>query len=531
MENSQKQVNENILRSWLIPTTIFLIALSVRIIGLKFGFPLLTHHDEQYIINPLVEMSKKHTLDSGLYNRPNQILYTVLFGYLNLISKLLFNKNFGWAFDADPLFFYFHARLVIAFFGALIPVIAWKIGKLFKGVDFSLPAAILTCFYPSYIVHSHYITGDVINTVFSLAIIMFCLMYLKNENKLWLILACIGVGLNTVEKYPGILTYGIVLVTIGIKVFSHKKQHHRINWQFFFREIAITLTVVILSMFIFAPHLFFKLDQIREILIYESRSTHLGADNLNWFGNMLFYLKVFINSAGWIVFLFALAGIILSVASKQPAMLLLYFGAGYWVALSKLGLHWERWSLPMMITPLLLAAFSITKLWETIKSRKIVKVLVTVFLIVFFSLYALNGLTSSVLLTWQDTRVVALDFLNKNNITMENSISEGYTPFYPRYAGRIFDFNYNDPGQIQYVILSSNIYGRYEAEPDRYKTENDYYSDLRAEATLIAEFLPSMKPDNPWEQLIVTVDYFSNLVRGTKTTYTTGPTIQVFKIP
>jgi hypothetical protein len=356
-------------------------------------------------------------------------------------------------------------------------------------------------------------------------------MYLKNEKKLWLILACIGVGLNTVEKYPGILTYGIVLVTIGIKVFSHKKQHHRINWQFFFREIAITLTVVILSMFIFAPHLFFKLDQIREILIYESRSTHLGADNLNWFGNMLFYLKVFINSAGWIVFLFALAGIILSVASKQPAMLLLYFGAGYWVALSKLGLHWERWSLPMMITPLLLAAFSITKLWETIKSRKIVKVLVTVFLIVFFSLFALNGLTSSVLLTWQDTRVVALDFLNKNNITMENSISEGYTPFYPRYAGRIFDFNYNNPGQIRYVILSSNIYGRYEAEPDRYKTENDYYSDLRAEATLIAEFLPSMKPDNPWEQLIVTVDYFSNLVRGTKTTYTTGPTIQVFKIP
>jgi len=112
--------------------------------------------------------------------------------------------------------------LVIAFFGALIPVIAWKIGKLFKGVDFSLPAAILTCFYPSYIVHSHYITGDVINTVFSLAIIMFCLMYLKNENKLWLILACIGVGLNTVEKYPGILTYGIVLVTIGIKVFLTK---------------------------------------------------------------------------------------------------------------------------------------------------------------------------------------------------------------------------------------------------------------------------------------------------------------------
>lgn len=345
--------NRNI---WLIPLLIFLIAFSVRVIGLKFSFPLLTHHDEQHIIDPLIEMSKNHSLDSGKYNKPNQVLYTVLFGCLNLLSKIFFNKNFGWAFEENTLFFYFHARLIVAIFGAMIPVFAWEIGKLFKGFDFSLPAAILTCFYPPYIVHSHYIASDILNTFFSFAIIFFCLKYLQKKENLWLIFACIGVALNTLEKYPGILSYGIVLVTIGISAFSQEKQNPGANWKFFFQETLLSFGIVIVSMFIFAPHLFFKLDQIWMGLLIEGRSTHLGADNLSWLGNMRFYLEVFINAGGWLVALSALAGIVFSIISRQPSILLLFFGAGYWVALSKLGLHWERWSLPMMITPLLVSS-------------------------------------------------------------------------------------------------------------------------------------------------------------------------------
>lgn len=529
-----KQPSSNLTKPnrnvWLIPLAIFLIALTVRVIGLKFGFPLLTHHDERAIIDPLIEMSRNHTLDSGQYQRPNQVLYSVLFGYLNLVSKVLFHKNFGWAYEENPLFFYYHARLVVAACGALVPVLAWKIGKLFKGVDFSLPAAFLTCFYSPYIVHSHYITGDILNTAFSLAIILFCLVYLQKKKRVWLILACIGVALNTLEKYPGILSYGIILFTLGISAFSQDKKDKRMDWVLFFREILITLAIVFLSMFILAPHLFTKLDQIRDALFFEARSTHLGADNLSWFGNMLFYVKDFISAGEWIVSIFAVLGIILSILSRQPSMILLYFGAGYWVALSKLGLHWERWSLPMMITPLMLAAYSLARFWTTLQQHKVVKILLTAFFVVFFSTYTFNGLTSSILLTWQDTRVNALQFITKNKITLENSVSEGYTPFFPRQVKTIFDFDIENPGQTPYVILSSNMYGRYEAEPDRYLTENDFYEGLRSNASLIAEFKPSPKPTNPKDQLIVLVDYLTNLVSRTKTTNSTGPTIQIYRL-
>ena len=363
MEATTVRVKKARSYTWLIPIAIYVVALSVRVIGLKFGFPLLTHHDERFIIDPLIEMSRNHTLDSGFYARPNQFLYSALFGYLNLLSKVFFHKNFGWAYSENPLFFYYHARLLVAIFGATVPVLAWKIGKLFKEADFSLAAAFLTCFFPPFIVHSHYITGDILNTAFSLLIILFSLLFLQKRKWIWIILASVAVALNTLEKYPGILSYGIVLVTIGISAFFVNNENGKQKWRKFLGGILITLAIIALSMFIFAPHLFFKLDQVRAALTVEARSTHLGADNLSWLGNMLFYLQTFINASGWIVAAFAVVGLAFSILSRQPSMLLIFFGAGYWVALSKLGLHWERWSLPMMITPLMLAALGLTKLW------------------------------------------------------------------------------------------------------------------------------------------------------------------------
>jgi hypothetical protein len=185
----------------------------------------------------------------------------------------------------------------------------------------------------------------------------------------------------------------------------------------------------------------------------------------------------------------------------------------------------------MMITPLLLAALSIAKAWSVIKHQKILKDLAIVFVVFFGGIYALNGLTSSLILEWQDTRVDALQFLTENGITTENSVSEGYTPFYPRYAGTIFGFGFKHSGEIDYAILSSHMYGRYQSEPDRYVQENSYYNDLRAEATLIAEFVPNKRPSDPKEQLIVLVDYLNNLVKKTKTDYKTGPTIQIYQLP
>lgn len=516
---------------WLIPLAIFVVGLTVRVIGLKFSFPLLTHHDEIFIIDPLIEMSKNHTLDSGHYNKPTQILYTILFGYLNLLSKLVFHKNMGWAYEENVLFFYFHARMVAAIFGALIPVLAWRIGKAYEGFDFSLPAAFLMCFYPPYILHSHYIGVDISITFFTLSILLLCLVYLSRKKQVWLILASVMVAINTLEKYPGILSFGLILFTIAIEAFIYKKDDTYSRWSFILRRIGLSLGVVLLSMVVIAPHLFIKWAQIRDILILEGRSTHLGADNLSWAGNMLFYLREFIRQGGWLTSFFALIGLGYSITSKQPEMILLFYGVGYWVALSKLGLHWERWSLPMMISPLLLAGFGITRLWKAFSPRKLLRVLLTASFSILALLYVLNGLTSSVTLTWRDTRVDALQYLSEHKITLENSVSEGYTPYFSRTYKTVFDFDFDNPGQTRYVILSSNMFGRYAAEPERYLVENAFYTELREKATLIEEYVSDKKPTNPLDQSKIVIDYFQNLLQGTESNFRFGPVIQIYQLP
>ena len=43
------------------------------------------------------------------------------------------------------------------------------------------------------------------------------------------------VAVSAVEKYPGILAYGIVLVSVGIRSFGINEQKLHLGWGFFLR--------------------------------------------------------------------------------------------------------------------------------------------------------------------------------------------------------------------------------------------------------------------------------------------------------
>ena len=128
---------------WVIGAIIFIVALLVRYIGLKFGFPLLVHPDEGFIINNVRGMSVTKTLDPGTYLYPGFVsFYTKLF-VLELLSWLKFGANYGLVYWKDLYTYYVVARLLTAIQGALIPVVAWMIGRKFKNLNFSWFAAIL----------------------------------------------------------------------------------------------------------------------------------------------------------------------------------------------------------------------------------------------------------------------------------------------------------------------------------------------------------------------------------------------------
>ncbi len=509
---------------------LFIVSFIFRRIGLKYGFPLLTHPDEPSRLIPVYEMTANRKLNPGNFSHPDQILYFLYFIYLNILSFIKFGKSFAHTFFQNQLFFFFYARLMIAVIGSIIPIVAYKIGKEFK-FDFSFPAGLIFAFFPYYIVHSHYISSDIPITLFTLLVILFSILYLKQREDKQIYLATIFAAINTVEKYPGLLSFGIIIVALFISFLKEKSSKDNFNFRSFFKKLLQISGLYLLALFISAPNIFIEYGMVIDALIIESRSTHLGADNLGWAGNILFYIIQFAVESNLIIILFIILGIYTGIKIKNKTGILLFYGFAYCVILSKLSLHWVRWALPMYTAPLLLASLGVAYLWDLVKQKKLIKYLLGIIISVTILQQMITGLAESSRMGFVDTRIIALNYCNQNGITPENSIYEGYTPFAPRNYEVIFDTNFDElEKSTKYIILSSNMYARYFYEADRYTDEVDFYNSIEQDHTLIKQFSPTSPPTNLKEEIEDIAFYVLRHFNINQNNRYTGPILKIYEI-
>ncbi|HQN43295.1 MAG TPA: glycosyltransferase family 39 protein [Anaerolineaceae bacterium] len=508
---------------------VFIFAVLVRRIGLKFGYPFLTHPDEWAIVEPAYLMTTNQTLDSGYFMRPNQITQLLNFFYLNALSLIKTGANLATTFPLNEFSYYFASRWLIVILGALIPMVAYKIGKESK-VDFSIPAALLFAFFPSFVQHSHYVTPDIPITLFTLLVIFFSVRYVRLSNIKYLYLATLFAAINTAEKYPGLLSFGIIIFAI---VWIQKEKYKTKPLLMLKRIVVESLKffgLYLILLYMIAPNLFINYGNVIQHLKTESRSIHLGADGLSWGGNLLYYIQVFCSNTNLIVVICAIVGIISIFVSKDYPMLFVFYGLFYWIILSKLALHWERWALPMYTFPLLCAAVGISYLQQIFQKQKILQA--AIWGIWAFSMLSLimHSLSTSIRLSYVNTTFPAYQYCQEMNIGEENSIYDGYSPFLPGSSASLDLSLLND--STEYIILSSNMYNRYYAEPDRYIENTNSYDRVRENHTLIKEF--SATAPLAKSKILAWADdilYYARLHSGIKQPLRyNGPTIQIFKV-
>lgn len=508
---------------------LFLVSLFIRRIGLRFGFPLLTHPDESpYVLEPVIHMTVNRTLDSGSYQRPDQILHITYFVYLNFLSLIRFGESIARTFSENQLFFYYYSRLLIAILGSIIPVVAYRIGKLHK-IDFGVAAAIFFAFFPPYVHHSHYISPDIPITLFSLLVIYYSTKYLlDNENK-FLYIATVFAAINTAEKYPGLLSLGIIIVAIVSRSYSEKFWTNIDSLRETFKTLLKAIVVYFLSMYLVAPNIFIEFGQVIQAILNEARTTHLGSDNLGWLGNLKFYFHQYVSATNGLMNALFFLGLLAWLKNKDRLIILLFYGFAYWLLMSKLALHWERWALPMYTAPLLISALGFAYLYELLKDKRSMRYMPLMVLLVASSHQFITSLSSSSRMAFTDTRVVALDYCNQHSISNENTLFEGYTPFIPQYSQTIFNTPIRDTANSkQYVILSSNMYQRYYNESDRYQDEVNYYEEIRQNFHLIKRFSPSNKPEDLLGKLDDIVFYFLRYLERVENDRFTGPVIEIY---
>jgi len=433
-------------------------------------------------------------------------------------------------FPDNQLLFYFHARLLISFFGSIIPIVAYKIGKEFK-FDFSIHAALIFAFFPSFVIHSHYITPDVLITLLTLIIILFTLKFVSSENRKKIYLATFFSAVNTAEKYPGLISFVIVFLGVFLNFSKKGMDFFQNNYKkvilFCFKLVGLFL----LSLYFVAPNLFIQFGNVIDAITFEARSTHLGADNLGWLGNMIFYVKSYFSWVNLIGIFLILSGVLFLIKNKDGKNLFLFYGFIYWIIMSLLALHWERWALPMYITPNFFAAIGISYILDFSKRNWIRKYLSFLFIFIFIAYQLIFSLSLSIKISFLDTRVVAQEYCRDKGITKDNTVFEGYTPLNLQFPQMIFDYEYESFDEIRYVILSSQMYQRYYNEPDRYKNEINFYNKIRNENTLIYEISPTQVDSKNMKQAIENIGYYIKLKLGNKSYIRlNGPTVQLYEI-
>ena len=138
---------------------ILLLGLSLRVIGADWGFPFLLHPDEPVVADIPVDMAKRSSLDPGEYNHPDHVdIYANAVLY-HAASYVVYQKPLTDTFASHTLLYYHISRILVAILGTACILVAYLIGKEYNR-NTGLIAALLVALFPSYVEHSHFVTGD-----------------------------------------------------------------------------------------------------------------------------------------------------------------------------------------------------------------------------------------------------------------------------------------------------------------------------------------------------------------------------------
>jgi len=484
MKNPQS--TKNILSACLL-ATLLVVSLCLRLPGLH-DFPKT---DESAILGPAYRMSEKLSLDPENYNRPNHVSIYLNFLAQNAWSLIQYHQWSSSALDPDSPELTAVARFLTALWGTLMVLFAFLIGREFRP-SLGWIFAVLVALFPLFVEHSQFVTPDIPLACLFLAMVWVALRDLARKNHRHVALSVLC-ALSIVEKYPGLLFFGIIVAVLALEARSSDGFSLRV----FLRRSAIYLGLVVLLCYLISPSLFIHPKQTIRAILAESGG-HLGADGLGWGGNLLFYAQTFLDNGGLGVTLMAVAGLITFGISRDrrsdPRYWFLFAGFGYWLILSALSLHWVRWGIPMFFSALFLAGMAMDRLWSL--GNWVRWLSLPLLLWVLGNFVVLSGRVNLLFSYLPTVEVARLDAQTRG-LTSENTIFEGYTAFHQMGPRSLDWFSKKDDPQYQWVMISAGMKDRYLAEPGRDPQRVKAYHEIM-KLPLVQTIKPDPLPGPSW---------------------------------
>jgi hypothetical protein len=448
-----------------------------------------------------------------------------------------------------------------AVFGIFAIILAYLIGtRLFRqdraevphynrrGCICGLVTAGLVALFPPFITHTHYITPEVYQTAFMLAATYVALLYLDKPTTLKLFIISALSALTFCEKYPGLwcLVTVFAVVIMSNPIMKCEQGVISIDKKNVGNALKYCLVGVIffgVCVFFISPVLLTDIVNVFARIGKEAAGFRPGADGLGTFGNIFYYFKTFISHGGILLFASAIVGLIVLLKRNVKVFAVMFIGVLYIVFLSFFALHWDRWGVPFYAYMTILAGYGIFSAFEWViplfkKEKTRVKSYVPAFvlgalcLLVFVNLASRSVSNMMSFAVAKDTRVASLDYCAEIGSTQDNTAWEGYTPHNPTGAAHLnYDINTlrTENPHIQYVIISSGMYSRYYAEPERFAEHVAVYEKLKTEYEEIKRYSSYADKGESWLEIANIHNNFRNIGKMFNGAYS-GPTIIIYKV-
>jgi hypothetical protein len=499
----------------LLFLSIILLAFFLRIMGIGWGLPHTNlHPDEGLIFYPAYENALNHSFEVRNYERPNHVsikLNTLLYiGVQEIYFAPMDQHDFATNFNENISLFITLSRLLMLVFSLITVILSYLIGKYF-GSKQALLSALLFAVFPPFVEHSHYITPDTPLLCFLMGVICAGLWYM-NESKIFpLFLMSLLTAFATCEKYPGL--YGCLIIAVVLCVTHFKRPILIISRGF------LSLLFFLLSIMSISPILLIDIHNVIEAIGGQNRLYHLGADGLNFFQTVLFYIKTTMLNLGLILtfcFIYGFIKLFYKDVKRAIVLLILFL---YILPISTLNVHWERYTLPIYGGALLFGAFGMIYLLEDLKrlilniSKNNINTTKNVKYkgVLTYGIYAMililpicSLLSGSVVIVGSflapDNRISLQQTFSDLGITNQNSLYDSNTPLSPGgYFGVFTDFEDGDPerykyqGSPKFIVTSSaqrDLYLKSDLEVNKWVA--NFYLKLDELYPLVSLFTPEI---------------------------------------
>lgn len=532
-------MNREMLKNFSKDTPLYLtllLALTIRTIGIDFGFPYFYLPEEWFFIPTAQRILVTGDLNPHWFGFPGSFityLLAMLFAVI-LVFTSIFKISFGYVDSPNnfltvfqkaalsyPLMFYLIGRLLMVLFAVITVYLVYLLCKKVFNRTIGILAALCMSIAPLHVVHSRYIRPDITTTMLVLISLYLLLKYTEqDQNQDLLILSSLFAGFSVATKYTsGIIVFPIFVhcLVMDGKVTRIFSMRYMMDFLKAKTRLSKALLYSFFGFFLFAPYVLLDWQHSLRDIMLEARSEHVGHERLPGIQNHIWYLTHALRfGIGGIFFeIFAGIGLFIVLLKKEyKKYLFLIFPIMYYIAIVGFGrLRTHRWLISVLPFEAMLFGVGFYSVYlYTTNRRKLQRYkrgllfLFTGIAIYAFTLPAMKDIEYAVKLTRTDTRTLLRNWIEKNlpdgsKIAYEeremrhNDIGKKIVYLFAPY-GSIANvpLSFYEQQSVDYIIIKKGLKDSVYSEPEKYKVYIDRYKELEVKTELVKVF---DNKDNP----------------------------------